>query len=153
YPDLRPGQPRAAREALHADRVARTGGVVMTANSLNVKKGDTVRVTAGKDKGVEGRVIGVDVERRRGLVEGANRVKRHTKVVQGQGRQGKSGGIVTQEASIPVSNVTLLVEKDGKKVPTRVRFERRDVEKRRADGSTYTAQRSVRIASKTGEEI
>src|SRR5690606_38608919 len=110
--------------------------------SLNIKKGDDVRVIAGKDKGVEGKVIEVDVARSRVYVEGANRVKRHTKVVQSQGRQGKTGGIVTQEAPIPVSNVALLVEVDGKKVPTRVRYERREVEKRRADGSTYTATRS-----------
>ncbi|GAB3414379.1 50S ribosomal protein L24 [Flindersiella endophytica] len=120
---------------------------------LNIKKGDHVLVIAGKDKGVEGRVIGVDRVKGRVLVEGANRVKRHTKVQQAQGRQGKTGGIVTQEAPIDVSNVTLLVEVDGKKVPTRVGYQRREVEKRRADGSTYTGYRSVRIAVKTGEEI
>ncbi|REF37333.1 50S ribosomal protein L24 [Thermasporomyces composti] len=120
---------------------------------LHIKKGDLVRVIAGRDRGVEGKVIAVDTARRRVFVEGANRVKRHTKVVQAQGRQGKTGGIVTQEASIPVSNVALLVEVDGKKVPTRVGYERREVEKRRADGTTYTGYRSVRIARKTGEEI
>jgi large subunit ribosomal protein L24 len=120
---------------------------------LQIKKGDHVLVIAGKDKGVEGRVIGVDRVNGRVLVEGANRVKRYTKVQQAQGRQGKTGGIVTQEAPIDVSNVTLLVEVDGKKVPTRVGYERREVEKRRADGSTYTGFRSVRIAVKTGEEI
>ena len=52
-----------------------------------------------------------------------------------------------------MSNVALLVEVDGKKVPTRVGYERREVEKRRADGTTYTGYRSVRIARKTGEEI
>ena len=121
--------------------------------ALHVKKGDVVRVTVGKDRGVEGKIIEVDPARGRVIVEGANRIKRHTKVVQGAGRQGTTGGIVTQEASIPVDNVTLLVEVDGKKVPTRVGFERREVEKRRADGTTYTGQRSVRIARKTGEEI
>lgn len=121
--------------------------------SLHIRKGDHVRVTAGKDKGVEGRVIAVDPAGRRVLVEGANRIKRHTKVQQAQGRQAKSGGIITQEAPIDVSNVTLLVEVDGEKVPTRVGYERREVEKRRADGSTYTGTRSVRIAVKTGEEI
>jgi len=120
---------------------------------LHIKKGDLVRVIAGRDRGVEGKVIAVDTARRRVFVEGANRVKRHTKVVQAQGRHGKTGGIVTQEASIPVSNVALLVEVDGKKVPTRVGYERREVEKRRADGTTYTGYRSVRIARKTGEEI
>lgn len=120
---------------------------------MNVKKGDNVRVLVGKDRGVEGRIIEVDRARDRVVVEGANRVKQHTKVQQSQGRQGKTGGIVTKEASVPASNVTLLVEVDGKKVPTRVRYERREVEKRRADGSTYTGTRSVRIATKTGEEI
>jgi large subunit ribosomal protein L24 len=123
------------------------------ANSLHIKKGDLVRVTVGRDRGVEGKVIQVDPTKGRVFVEGANRVKRHTKVVQGGGRQGTTGGIVTQEASIPVSNVTLLVEVDGKKVPTRVGYERREVEKTRADGTTYKAFRSVRIARKTGEEI
>ncbi|MEQ4205007.1 50S ribosomal protein L24 [Actinopolymorpha sp. B17G11] len=120
---------------------------------LHVKKGDVVRVLTGRDRGVEGKIIDVDTTRGRVFVEGANRVKRHTKVVQSQGRQGTTGGIVTQEASIPASNVTLLVEVDGKKVPTRVGYERREVEKRRADGTTYTGSRSVRIARKTGEEI
>ncbi|GAA5031185.1 50S ribosomal protein L24 [Actinopolymorpha pittospori] len=123
------------------------------ANSLHIKKGDLVRVTVGRDRGVEGKVIEVDPTKGRVFVEGANRVKRHTKVVQGGGRQGTTGGIVTQEASIPVSNVTLLVEVDGKKVPTRVGYERREVEKTRADGTTYKGFRSVRIARKTGEEI
>jgi large subunit ribosomal protein L24 len=120
---------------------------------LHIKKGDVVRVTTGKDRGVEGRVIDVDRGRGRVFVEGANRIKKHTKVVQASGRQGTTGGIITQEASVPVSNVTLLVEVDGKKVPTRVGYERREVEKRRADGTTYTGHRSVRIARKTGEEI
>ncbi|MBM7785848.1 50S ribosomal protein L24 [Tenggerimyces flavus] len=121
--------------------------------SLHIKKGDVVRVLAGRDRGVEGKVISVDTTRSRVFVEGANRVKRHTKVVQASGRQGTTGGIVTQEASIPVSNVTLLVEVEGKKVPTRVGYERREVEKTRADGTTYTGYRNVRIATKTGEEI
>ncbi len=121
--------------------------------SLHIKKGDVVRVIAGRDRGVEGKVISVDTTRSRVFVEGANRVKRHTKVVQASGRQGTTGGIVTQEASIPVSNVTLLVEVEGKKVPTRVGYERREVEKTRADGTTYTGYRNVRIATKTGEEI
>ena len=85
-----------------------------------------------------------------------NRVKKHTKVQQAQ-RGGTTGGIVTQEAPIHVSNVMLLVEvdKDGKKqkVTTRVGYNRVEVQKRRPDGSTYTGFRSVRIARRTGEEI
>jgi large subunit ribosomal protein L24 len=87
------------------------------------------------------------------IVEGINRVKRHTKIVNQGGRGGTTGGIITQEAPIHVSNVMLLVEVDGKKVPTRVGAKRVKVTKTRADGSTYEAERSVRVASKTGEEI
>jgi len=127
--------------------------------NLNIKKGDTVRVIAGKDKGAEGKVIAVLSEQQRVIVEGVNRIKRHTKVVQQGGRAGTTGGIVTQEAAIHVSNVMLLVDAkggDGKekgKVTTRVGFRRDEVTKRRPDGSTYSAQRSTRVARKSGEEI
>jgi large subunit ribosomal protein L24 len=124
--------------------------------NLNIKKGDVVRVIAGKDKGAEGKVIAVQADRERVIVEGVNRVKRHTKVVNQGGRAGTTGGIVTQEAAIHVSNVMLLVdapEGEKGKVTTRVGFRRDEVSKRRPDGSTYTAQRSVRVARKSGEEI
>ena len=123
------------------------------ADHLNIRKGDVVRVVAGRDKGVEGKVIAVVPEQDRVIVEGVNRIKRHTKLVQQGGRGGTTGGIVTQEAPIHVSNVTLLIEVDGKKVPSRIGFRRDEVSKRRPDGSTYTAHRSVRIAKRTGEEI
>ncbi len=128
------------------------------ARNLNIKKGDHVRVIAGKDKGAEGRVISVIADESRVIVEGVNRIKRHTKVVNDGGRAGTTGGIITQEAPIHVSNVMLLVDapkgSDAKgKVTTRVGFRRDEVTKRRADGSTYTAQRSVRVARKSGEEI
>jgi large subunit ribosomal protein L24 len=132
------------------------------AKNLNIKKGDVVRVIAGKDKGAEGKVIAVLSEQDRVIVEGVNRIKRHTKVVNDGGRAGTTGGIVTQEAAIHVSNVMLLVDppkgESGEKAPkgkvtTRVGFRRDEVTKRRPDGSTYTAQRSVRIARKSGEEI
>jgi large subunit ribosomal protein L24 len=130
----------------------------MAKKNLNIKKGDVVRVIAGKDKGAEGKVIAVQADRERVIVEGVNRVKRHTKVVNQGGRAGNTGGIVTQEAAIHVSNVMLLVDapKDSDqkgKVTTRVGSRRDEVTKRRPDGSTYTAQRSVRIARKSGEEI
>jgi large subunit ribosomal protein L24 len=128
--------------------------------TLNIKKGDVVRVIAGKDKGAEGKVIAVLADRSRVIVEGVNRIKRHTKVVNSGGRDGTTGGIVTQEAAIHVSNVMLLVDapKGGDtkvrgKVPTRVGFRRDEVTKRRPDGSTYPAHRSVRISRKSGEEI
>ena len=116
---------------------------------LSIKKGDTVKVIAGRDKGAEGKVIAVLRDSDRVIVEGVNLVKRHTKVLQQGGRAGNTGGIITQEAAIHVSNV-MLVE-DG--TPTRVGFKRVEVEKRRPDGSTYAAQRSVRISRRTGEEV
>ena len=123
------------------------------AGKVNIKKGDTVRVLAGKDKGAEGRVLAVQSERGRVIVEGVNRVKRHTKVVNTGGRAGNTGGIITQEAPIHVSNVMLVTDVDGSRVPTRIGFRRTEVTKRRPDGSTYPAHRSVRIAKRTGEEI
>ncbi|MCH1868910.1 50S ribosomal protein L24 [Nocardioides sp. CFH 31398] len=117
--------------------------------SMKIKKGDTVKVIAGSDKGAQGKVIGVLREHDRVIVEGVNRVKKHTKVVDAGGRSGKSGGIITTEAPIHVSNV-MLVEGDG---VTRVGYRRDEVTKRRADGTTYTATRSVRVSRKTGEEI
>jgi large subunit ribosomal protein L24 len=118
-------------------------------NWLSIKKGDTVKVIAGRDKGAEGKVIQVLREEHRVIVEGVNRVKRHTKVVNQGGRAGNTGGIITAEAPIHVSNVILV---DGKDV-TRVGFRRDAVTKRRPDGSTYAAERSVRISRKTGKDI
>ena len=117
--------------------------------SLSIKKGDTVKVIAGRDKGAEGKVIQVLREEQRLIVEGVNRVKRHTKVVNQGGRAGTTGGIITAEAPIHVSNVILA---DGDDV-TRVGFRRDTVTKRRPDGSTYAAERSVRISRKTGKDI
>ena len=119
------------------------------AKNLKIKKGDTVKVIAGKDKGAEGKVIQVLREQDRVIVEGVNRVKKHTKVVNQGGRDGNTGGIVTAEAPIHVSNVMLM---DGKET-TRVGSRRDEVTKRRPDGSTYTAHRGVRVSRKTGEEI
>ena len=121
----------------------------MGKNSVNIKKGDTVKVIAGKDKGAEGKVISVLREEQRVIVEGVNRIKKHTKVVNQGGRAGNTGGIITAEAPIHVSNV-MLVEGDG---VTRIGYRRDKVTKRRPDGSTYEAERSVRISRKTGKEI
>jgi large subunit ribosomal protein L24 len=123
------------------------------ASRLTIKKGDVVRVIAGKDKGAEGKVIAVLSDDHRVIVEGVNRVKRHTKLVNQGGRAGTTGGIINQEAPIHASNLMLLVDVDGKKVPTRVGAKRVQVTKTRSDGSTYSAHRSVRIATRTGEEI
>ncbi len=116
---------------------------------MNIKKGDEVVVISGKDKGARGKVIQVLREEERVIVEGVNRVKKHTKVVNQGGRAGNTGGIVTAEAPIHVSNVMLV---EGKGV-TRVGFKREDVLKRRPDGSTYAGTRSVRVSRKTGKEI
>ena len=116
---------------------------------IAIKKGDTVKVIAGKDKGAEGKVIKVLREEERLIVEGVNRIKKHTKVVNQGGRAGTTGGIITAEAPIHLSNV-MLVDGDG---VTRVGFRRDEVTKRRPDGSTYSSTRSVRISRKTGKEI
>jgi large subunit ribosomal protein L24 len=118
-------------------------------NTVNIKKGDQVVVIGGKDKGAQGKVIRVLREEQRVIVEGVNRIKRHTKVVDQGGRGGTTGGIITAEAPIHVSNV-MLVEGDS---ATRVGFRRDEVTKRRPDGSTYTASRSVRVSRKSGKEI
>ncbi|NYI05912.1 50S ribosomal protein L24 [Allostreptomyces psammosilenae] len=107
---------------------------------MKIKKGDLVQVITGKDKGKQGKVIAAYPRDERVLVEGVNRVKKHTKVGQ-TARGSQTGGIITTEAPIHVSNVMLVVEKDGKKVPTRVgyRFDE--------DGN------KIRVAKRTGEDI
>jgi large subunit ribosomal protein L24 len=104
---------------------------------MKIKKGDTVVVIAGKDKGAKGKVIQAYPDRNKVLVEGVNRIKKHTRITQTQ-RGAQSGGIVTQEAAIDVSNV-MIVGDDGK--PTRVGYKFDD------DG------RKVRISRRTGKEI
>jgi large subunit ribosomal protein L24 len=113
--------------------------------AMKIKKGDTVLVVAGKDKGVKGKVIAAHPGGQRVLVEGVNRIKKHTKVSTTQ-RGAKSGGIVTQEAPIHVSNV-MVIASDGK--PTRVGS--RTVEVTNDDGRTV--RKRVRISRRTGEEV
>jgi large subunit ribosomal protein L24 len=107
---------------------------------LRIKKGDTVLVLSGKDKGLTGKVIVAYPETDKVLVEGINRIKKHTKVGQTQ-RGAKTGGIVTQEAPIHVSNVQLVVEIEGKKVGTRTGV--------RVDEHGNR----VRVSRRTGEDI
>ena len=83
--------------------------------AAKIKKGDTVIVIAGRDKGRTGEVIEMRREDGRVLVRGVNMVKRHQRQTAAQ-----EGGIVPKEASIHVSNVALADPKDGK--PTRVGF-------------------------------
>jgi large subunit ribosomal protein L24 len=118
--------------------------------ALNIRKGDLVQVISGKDRGVKGKVIEVYPESDRLIVEGVNRIKKHTKVGQ-NARGAKTGGIITTEAPIHVSNVMIIDPEDGR--PTRVGFRKEKVEKRRTDGSTYEAERSVRISRRTGKDL
>ncbi|MEH0937082.1 50S ribosomal protein L24 [Micromonospora psammae] len=105
--------------------------------TVKVKKGDTVVVIAGKDKGATGKVIAAYPRQDKVLVEGVNRVKKHTRISTTQ-RGAKTGGIVTQEAPIHVSNVQVL-DSDGK--PTRVGY--------RIDDNGQ----KVRIARSTGKDL
>ena len=112
---------------------------------MKVKKGDTVLVIAGKDKGAKGKVIQAYPESDRVLVEGVNRIKKHTKV-SSTDRGAKTGGIVTQEASIHVSNVMVV---DGDNKPTRVG--KRLVE---SDSTTGGAKaRRVRVSRQSGKDL
>ncbi|GAB3558745.1 50S ribosomal protein L24 [Actinopolyspora lacussalsi] len=104
---------------------------------MKVKKGDTVVVIAGKDKGARGKVIQAFPSRERVLVEGVNQIKKHTRVSRTE-RGAQSGGIVTQEAAIHVSNV-MVVDSDGK--PTRVGYRTGE------DG------KKVRISRRNGKDI
>lgn len=124
----------------------------MAGGKMNIKKGDLVQVITGKDKGLQGKVVVAYPDDDKVIVEGVNRVKKHTKVGQ-SARGAKTGGIITVEAPIHVSNVMLVVEVEGKKVVTRVGYRREQQERRQPDGSTKTVERSVRYAKKTGENI
>ena len=101
---------------------------------IHIKKGDTVYVNAGNDKGMTGKVLSVDRSKDRVIVEGVNMVKKHTKPNSKQ----PQGGIVEQEAGIHISNLQLIDPKSGK--PTRVGYKMVDDKK-------------VRYAKKSGEEI
>ena len=110
---------------------------------LFVKKGDTVLVVGGKDKGVQGKVISASPDTNRVLVEGANRIKKHTKVSQ-TGRGAQQGGIVTQEAALHVSNVQVVCPTCGK--ATRVGHRRSEPD---ANGKTH----SVRVCKRCNGDI
>ena len=101
-------------------------------SAMKIKKGDLVRVIAGKDKDKEGKVTAVNVKKSTVLVEGVNMVSKHTK----PNAQNQAGGIVSMEAPIHISNVMLVV--DGK--TTRVGFKVEDGKK-------------VRVAKATGKVI
>src|SRR5690554_4968402 len=90
---------------------------------LKIKTGDTVKVITGDHKGAQGKVLKVDREKNKAIVEGVNMVKKHQK----PSASNPQGGIVEKEAFIHISNLSLLDPKSGE--PTRVGFEVRDGKK------------------------
>jgi large subunit ribosomal protein L24 len=104
---------------------------------VKVKKGDTVEVIAGNDKGKRGKVISADPRRGKVIVEGINRVKKHERIRTTQ-RGAKTGGIVTQERPIDASNV-MVVDSEGK--PTRIGY--------RVDENGQ----KVRVSRRTGKDL
>ncbi len=105
---------------------------------LHIKKGDTVYVLSGDDKGKTGRVLKVEVSKYRAVVEGINKVKKSTK----PNAKNPQGGIIEVEAPIHLSNLNLVDPKSGKDAkPTRIG--------RRKDENGKT----VRYSKKSGEEI
>ena len=101
---------------------------------LHIKKGDTVYVNAGNDKGKTGKVLEVIVSKDRATVEGINMVSKHTK----PNSKNPQGGIVKQEAGIHISNLQLVDPSKGG--PTRI-------------GRKFVDGKKVRYAKKSGEEI
>ncbi|MDR1561517.1 MAG: 50S ribosomal protein L24 [Dysgonamonadaceae bacterium] len=103
---------------------------------LKIKKGDTVYVNAGEDKGKTGRVLKILIEKERVLVEGINMVSKSTK----PSAKNPQGGFQKKEAPVHISNLNLLDPKSSK--PTRVGF--------RKEGK---GKQSVRYSKKSGEVI
>jgi large subunit ribosomal protein L24 len=110
-----------------------------------IKKGDLVVVISGRDRGKQGRVLEVRPDSDRVVVEGIQRVTRHTKVGQ-SGRGARTGGIETVEATIHISNV-MLVDPETKK-GTRIGYRTETIER---DGRARTVR--VRVAKRSGEDI
>lgn len=90
---------------------------------LKIKTGDTVRIIAGDHKGVEGKVVSVDREKNKAIVEGANLVSKHQK----PSANNPQGGIIKKEAPLNISNLSLIDPKSGE--TTRVGHEVRDGKK------------------------
>ena len=89
---------------------------------MKIKKGDLVQVLSGKDKAKQGKVIAVHTETQRVVVEGVNRVTRHTKAGESV-RGSRTGGLVVQEAPVHVSNVAVVDPSDKKPTRTKTRVE------------------------------
>jgi len=105
---------------------------------MKIKKGDEVVVIAGKDRGVKGKVLAADPETNKVIIEGVNRVKKHTRVTATQ-RGGKAGGIETIEAPISASNVMVV---DGEGKATRVGYRRDD-----------ESGKNVRVSRRSGKDL
>lgn len=112
---------------------------------MKIKKGDTVQVLSGKDRGLTGKVIAVNTETSRVTVEGVNRVTRHTKAGESS-RGSRTGGLIVAEAPIHVSNVAIVDPSDKK--PTRVKTRVETVER---DGRTKTVR--VRVGARSGKDL
>lgn len=104
-------------------------------SKLHIKKGDTVMVISGEDKGHSGRVLEVLVKEQRAIVEGLNMIKKHAK----PSAKNPQGGIISKEAPIHISNLNVVDSKTGKAT----RIGRRLNENGKL----------VRYAKKSGEEI
>lgn len=102
---------------------------------LHIKKGDTVKVISGEEKGNQGRVVFVEISKKRAIIEGLNMVSKHTK----PNTANPQGGIVKKEAPIHISNLMLVDPKTG----DATRIER----KLNKEGKL------VRYSKKSGEEI
>ncbi|QFG70317.1 50S ribosomal protein L24 [Ornithinimicrobium pratense] len=111
---------------------------------MKIKKNDLVQVIAGKDKGLQGRVIAVYRETDRVLVEGVNRITKHTRA--GGERGVSTGGIQVQEAPIHVSNV--MVVDPETKTPTRITTRVETVDR---DGRNKTVR--TRVAVRSGKDL
>jgi large subunit ribosomal protein L24 len=105
---------------------------------MKVKKGDEVVVIAGKDRGVRGKVIAADPETNKVVVEGVNRVTKHTRVST-TARGAKAGGIEHVEAPINASNV-MVIDSEGK--ATRIGYRRDD-----------ESGKNVRTSRRSGKDL
>ncbi|MCL2782488.1 MAG: 50S ribosomal protein L24 [Propionibacteriaceae bacterium] len=121
---------------------------------LHIKKNDHVKILTGEQAGTIARVIQTYPAKGKVKVEGVNIITRHVKdrYDPRTGQQTK-GGAVSSEAPIDASNVQLVVRDGSKDVGTRLASVRKDVKKKRRDGSEYDGTRGVRISVKTGKEI
>ena len=92
-------------------------------SAVRIKKGDTVKVIAGKDKGKEGKVMSVNAKNHTALVEGVNMVTKHAK----PSAANQQGGILHQEAPIDISNIMYVVKARQQRLATNLRTERKFV--------------------------